>query len=93
MSQKSTQPGRERVGHFTQMVCKASRKVGYGIAIGKSSNGSINTWLVDRYTPPGNFNSAFTTNVKRLRYSGKDEKEENDDAEFLKSKTKLKQNL
>ena len=60
MSQKSTQPGRERVGHFTQMVCKASRKVGYGIAIGKSSNCSINTWLVARYTP-------LETSTVRLR--------------------------
>jgi len=80
MHLKSTQSGKA-IGHFTQMVWKASRKVGYGIAVGRVGSG-WRSWVVARYSPPGNFNSAWTQNVMPLKSYGKDEKEENDDAEF-----------
>ena len=39
--------------------------------------------MVARYSPPGNFNSAWTANVMPLKNPKyKDEKEENYDAEF-----------
>ena len=57
-------------------------QVGYGIAVGRSGDG-WRAWVVARYSPPGNFNSAWTANVMPLKNPEyKDEQEENYDAEF-----------
>jgi uncharacterized protein YkwD len=54
------QPGfRPETGHFTQVVWKASKELGLGIA--QASNG---TWyVVGNYRPAGNIANQFATNV------------------------------
>lgn len=47
-----------QVGHFTQVVWKASTKVGVGIA----KNGR-NIYVVCNYDPPGNFGGRYPANV------------------------------
>lgn len=52
------------IGHFTQVVWKASTKVGVGIAKSTpDSSGYIYTFIVARYTPAGNFRSQYLENV------------------------------
>ena len=46
-------------GHFTQVVWKATTRVGCGIAM--SNNGKV--YAVCQYTPPGNYNNEFKLNV------------------------------
>lgn len=55
------QPG---TGHFTQVVWKATKEVGFGLA--KAKNGSI--YVVANYYPPGNYLNKFSENVKRPFY-------------------------
>jgi len=54
------------IGHFTQVVWKASTKLGIAKAEGKVGR-DFCTWVVGRYTPPGNVQSAsqYKTNVLR----------------------------
>ena len=51
-------------GHFTQVVWKASRSIGCGIAHGCTRvPGSLDTFGVCRYKPAGNFLGLFAENV------------------------------
>ncbi|XP_047133445.1 Golgi-associated plant pathogenesis-related protein 1 [Hydra vulgaris] len=51
----------EETGHFTQLVWRGSKKVGFGIATkGK------NTVVVAQYLPPGNMEEEFEENVTPL---------------------------
>lgn len=52
---------RPTTGHFTQVVWKASTRVGVGV-----SQGSKGTYVVVDYSPPGNVQGRFRTNVLRL---------------------------
>ena len=52
------------IGHFTQVVWKASTKLGIGRAYGKRK-GMFCTWAVARYVPPGNYGGQYQDNVKR----------------------------
>ena len=45
-------------GHFTQVVWKASRKLGVGVA---TKNGK--TFVVANYSPAGNFGNEYRQNV------------------------------
>ena len=47
-------------GHFTQLVWKASKKLGCGLAVDRSGRGFF---TVARYTPPGNVASQYKLNV------------------------------
>ncbi|XP_055610035.1 uncharacterized protein LOC129756979 isoform X1 [Uranotaenia lowii] len=47
-----------RVGHFTQVVWKASTELGVGMAV----NGR-NVYVVCNYNPPGNFGNQYAQNV------------------------------
>lgn len=47
-------------GHFTQVVWKASEKVGFGRAV--SSSGRV--YVVGRYNPGGNYMEQFVANVR-----------------------------
>ncbi|XP_031565022.1 protein PRY1-like [Actinia tenebrosa] len=53
--------------HFTQVVWKSTTKVGVGIAA-VTRNGFTYTFVVARYSPPGNMNMPgyFAANVPRL---------------------------
>ena len=61
-------------GHFTQVVWKASKQVGFGIA--RSSDGHV--YVVGQYYPAGNFVNHVAENVKK----GKGDKK----AEFKEAK-------
>uniref|UniRef100_A0A0N5BJ55 SCP domain-containing protein n=1 Tax=Strongyloides papillosus TaxID=174720 RepID=A0A0N5BJ55_STREA len=50
-------------GHFTQLVWKASKKAGFGVAV--SSDG-MGVYVVCKYTPPGNYNNEYSKNVLPL---------------------------
>lgn len=43
------------VGHFTQVVWTDTKKVGVGIATLQRANGQIETFIVAKYSPKGNF--------------------------------------
>lgn len=49
-----------KVGHFTQVVWKNSKRLGVGIA----KNGN-NVYVVCNYDPPGNFGGQYPANVTR----------------------------
>ena len=49
-------------GHFTQVVWKDTKEVGFGVA--KAKSGSI--YSVGNYYPPGNYQGQFDTNVPYL---------------------------
>jgi hypothetical protein len=49
-----------KTGHFTQVIWKNSRRVGVGFAIG---NGGRSAFIVAQYTPPGNVQGTFRSNV------------------------------
>lgn len=51
-----------QIGHFTQVVWKSTRKVGVAIATIKRGFWT-KTYIVARYTPPGNFNGQFRQQV------------------------------
>jgi len=55
----------EAIGHFTQVVWKSSTKVGCGAA--KIQRGYwVHLFITCRYTPPGNFEGAYSSNVLAL---------------------------
>jgi hypothetical protein len=49
-------------GHFTQLVWKASSKVGHGLGAFKK-DGFVHLYGVANYSPPGNYMSKFPDNV------------------------------
>jgi hypothetical protein len=49
-----------KTGHFTQVIWKNSQRLGVGIAIG---NGGRSAFIVAQYTPPGNVQGVFRSNV------------------------------
>ena len=49
---------------LTQEVWKATKKIGVAIAT-KPKNGMTETYIVARYSPPGNMLGEFETNVER----------------------------
>ena len=55
------------IGHFTQVVWKASIKLGIGKATGKVVDDKgiswFCTWVVGRYSPPGNYRGQYQENV------------------------------
>ncbi|KAL9972633.1 hypothetical protein ACROYT_G018979 [Oculina patagonica] len=53
-------------GHFTQVVWKKTTKVGVALKKKKISKGKIETYIVARYSPPGNYRGQFQQNVERL---------------------------
>jgi len=56
----------QNAGHFTQVVWKGSTKVGCGVAT-VESGGMKKTYIVGRYSPPGNYGGQFTSNVMPLK--------------------------
>jgi len=54
-------PGKQ-IGHFTQVVWKSTRKVGVGIVAIKRGFWT-KTYIVARYTPPGNYEGQFKQQV------------------------------
>lgn len=50
-------------GHFTQVVWKATNKVGAALAKKVNSKGITETYIVARYSPPGNYLGQFASNV------------------------------
>ena len=60
------------IGHFTQVVWKASQKVGVGIAVGQRGD-TFTVYIVARYSPSGNFNnirSGESRGAARIRNYG-----------------------
>ena len=51
-----------------QVVWKATKRVGVGIATKKDENGDIITYIVARYSPPGNILGQFAANVEKSKY-------------------------
>ncbi|XP_019932532.3 uncharacterized protein LOC109622581 [Aedes albopictus] len=49
-----------KVGHFTQVVWKSSKRLGVGMAIASGGNG---VYVVCNYDPPGNFKNRYAENV------------------------------
>ncbi|VDQ05278.1 unnamed protein product [Trichobilharzia regenti] len=49
-------------GHFTQVIWKSSRKVGFGV---KRADNGREVYIVARYQPPGNLFGEFRENVPR----------------------------
>ena len=58
------------IGHFTQVVWKASVRIGVGLA-SVNSGGFTNTYIVARYAPQGNFvvYPDFTTLFQTMFYN------------------------
>ena len=52
-------------GHFTQIVWKDTKTIGFGKAISKNKAGLICTYVVARYKPAGNIVEQFRENVKK----------------------------
>lgn len=48
-----------KVGHFTQLVWKDSKRLG----VGKAISGSKAVYVVCNYDPPGNFKNRYAENV------------------------------
>ncbi|EDO41919.1 predicted protein, partial [Nematostella vectensis] len=54
------------IGHFTQIVWKDTRRL--GVAIARIKRGLwYSTYIVARYSPPGNYNGEFTQQVGSIR--------------------------
>lgn len=51
------------IGHFTQMVWKETRKVGFGIGMRKLSGHKSVIYVISKYYPAGNFEGKFQVNV------------------------------
>ena len=51
------------IGHFTQIVWKATNKIGCGIGLAKSYNFNRTVFGVAQYSPAGNIIGKFTINV------------------------------
>lgn len=51
-----------QIGHFTQVVWKSTKKLGVGIASVKHGFWTT-TYIVARYSPPGNYNGRFKQEV------------------------------
>ena len=49
-------------GHFTQLVWKSTKTVGFGVSLGTSSGFNC-VYLVANYAPPGNYLNQFSQNV------------------------------
>ncbi|XP_001659274.2 protein PRY1 [Aedes aegypti] len=49
-----------KVGHFTQVVWKSSKRLGVGMAIASGGKG---VFVVCNYDPPGNFKNRYADNV------------------------------
>ena len=62
----ATGTGTGVIGHFTQVVWKASTKVGVGIA-----TSGPNTWIVAKYMPAGNVIGNYISNVGLRKAGGK----------------------
>jgi len=58
--------GGKKIGHFTQIVWKGTRKVGVALAT-KKADGWTETYIVARYHPRGNILGHFAANVARPR--------------------------
>ena len=57
------------VGHFTQLVWKNSKKVGFGFKVGPRKMWGmelISLYVVARYNPAVNYRGQFKENVPRL---------------------------
>ncbi|KAJ7377240.1 hypothetical protein OS493_030051 [Desmophyllum pertusum] len=52
-----------QIGHFTQVVWKATIHVGVGLKKIVNSDGDTETYVVARYSPPGNVNGQLGDNV------------------------------
>lgn len=52
------------IGHFTQVVWKASLKIGVGIAYGIKSSGNAVVYIVARYDPQGNVNMGSVSSME-----------------------------
>ncbi|CAL8110966.1 unnamed protein product [Orchesella dallaii] len=62
--------------HFSQMIWKNSKNVGYGYAINSSENCG-QYFIVSRYFPPGNFYGSFRDNILPvISLSNKDNEQE-----------------
>lgn len=58
------------IGHFTQVVWRATTNIGVGVATKVANNGNTETYIVARYTPKGNFlllNIGETLDDARIR--------------------------
>lgn len=53
-------------GHFTQMIWKSCKKVGFGLAFSKVED-SIIAYVVANYDPAGNIKSKFKDNVRPIK--------------------------
>lgn len=55
----------KKIGHFTQSVWKNTKYVGYGYAFNPNcaKRGQPTSYITGRYSPPGNFNNEYPTNV------------------------------
>ena len=51
----------QKIGHFTQLVWKATKEIGVGIYYKPGSG----TYVVTRYYPPGNMLGTFAPNVRK----------------------------
>jgi len=52
-----------KTGHFTQVVWKGTTHVGAALVKKVNSKGYTETYIVARYSPPGNFRGQFANNV------------------------------
>ncbi|KAJ7377239.1 hypothetical protein OS493_030050 [Desmophyllum pertusum] len=60
--------GAHWIGHFTQVVWKATTHVGVGLKKIVNSDGKTETYVVARYSPPGNVNGQLGDNVGAKTY-------------------------
>jgi len=56
-------PNLSEVGHFTQLVWRNSKRVGFGFAKTGNSKGMI---VVANYDPAGNYKGQYRANVARI---------------------------
>lgn len=51
-----------------QIVWKATKRVGVALATKRDKDGYIDTYIVARFSPPGNILGQFADNVKEGKY-------------------------
>ena len=66
-------------GHFTQLVWKNSKQIGFGIAESKKGN----VYAVAQYYPAGNVIKQFRRNVKKADYENDDYEDNDEDNEVF----------
>ncbi len=57
----------KQIFHFTQLVWKATKKVGFGVSSVRRNDGLVCAYIVANYEPKGNFLGQFAEMVPKVK--------------------------